>query len=249
MAEAVELSNKSVECGYCMMEGDKMIDPRTLPCQHIHCHPCLVGDFDTNRIVRCGKCKEVFDVTIARLPSAVRREDNLHYCDVCVQKGKAHELAVTYCCDCKKKICTKHAELHEEFLPEHKELLKIEEYQQKARMYDVQKCTRHEDKPITVGCSSCYKVLCVDCMDGTKECDEASGLHTGLVHQPMSLKELIKLLKIKRGEVKVEAQVKDGELSALLKDATKVLSDYERKTEKLIKQLHSTRDEQLKQEK
>ncbi|XP_067930450.1 E3 ubiquitin-protein ligase TRIM56-like isoform X2 [Watersipora subatra] len=243
MAEAVELSNKSVECGYCMMEGDKMIDPRTLPCQHIHCHPCLVGDFDTNRIVRCGKCKEVFDVTIARLPSAVRREDNLHYCDVCVQKGKAHELAVTYCCDCKKKICTKHAELHEEFLPEHKELLKIEEYQQKARMYDVQKCTRHEDKPITVGCSSCYKVLCVDCMDGTKECDE------GLVHQPMSLKELIKLLKIKRGEVKVEAQVKDGELSALLKDATKVLSDYERKTEKLIKQLHSTRDEQLKQEK
>ncbi|XP_067929518.1 uncharacterized protein [Watersipora subatra] len=228
-----------IECGYCMMEGDQLIDPRTLPCQHIHCYLCLVGDFDNNRIVRCGKCKEVFDVTLARLSSAIRREDDLHICDVCAQKGKANELAVTYCCDCKTKICTKHVETHEEFYSNHKELIKIEEYQQKARMYDVRKCTRHDEKPIAMGCSSCYKVLCVDCMDGTKECDK------GLVHQPMSLKELIKLLKIKRGEVKVEAQVKDGELSALLKDATKVLSDYERKTEKLIKQLHSTRDEQL----
>ncbi|XP_067929521.1 uncharacterized protein [Watersipora subatra] len=228
-----------IECGYCMMEGGQVIDPRTLPCQHIHCYPCLVGGFDTNRIVRCGKCKDVFDVTLARLPSAIRRQDDLHNCDVCVKKGETNELAVTYCCDCKKKICTKHVETHEEFYPDHIELLKIEEYQQKSRMYDVRKCTKHEDKPIVMGCSSCYKVICVDCMDGTKDCDE------GLIHQPMSLKELIKLLKVKKDEVKVEAQVKDGELSVLLKDATKVLSEYERKTEKLIKQLHSTRDEQL----
>ncbi|XP_067929517.1 transcription intermediary factor 1-beta-like [Watersipora subatra] len=243
MAKALEHSNMPVECGYCMMEGDQLVDPRTLPCQHIHCYPCLVAGFDTNRIVGCGKCKEVFDVTISRLPSAIRRDGDLHNCDVCVQKGKANELAVTYCCDCKKKICTKHVEPHEEFFPEHKELLKIEEYQQKARMYDVRKCTRHEDKPIAMGCSSCYKVLCVDCMDGSKECDE--GMCHWMVHQSMSLKELIKLLKVKRDDLKVEAQVKDGELSVLLKDATKVLSDYERKTEKLIKQLHSIRDEQL----
>ncbi|XP_067930259.1 transcription intermediary factor 1-beta-like isoform X2 [Watersipora subatra] len=239
MAAATEHSNRLKQCGFCMEQGNQLVEPRILPCQHIHCYPCLVGDFETNRIVRCGKCKAVFDVTLDRLPVAVKREDKVQVCDVCVQKGITNESAVKYCTDCGKRICIKHLESHEDFFPQHKKLLGTEGFQGNARMYAVRKCTKHEDQPITLACSSCYIVLCVECMEGSKDCDKGS------THQAVHLNQLVKLLKVKREKLKVDALGKEGELSTLLKHSTKVFSDYERSTEELIRRLHGTRDEQL----
>ncbi|XP_067930743.1 uncharacterized protein [Watersipora subatra] len=163
-----------------MAQNDQLIDPRSLPCQHNHCYPCLVRDFETRRIVKCGTCRDIFDVTLARLPGTAGQEERL--CDSCVEKEVNEEVAVSYCSSCNRKMCRRHLE--------------------KADILDTAHCQ-------------------------------------------VSLGELVKLLKVKKDKVKAEAQIREGELSALLKDSTKVLSDYERKTEELVKQLHSTRDKQL----
>ena len=57
MAAAIETVENTRECGYCLQNNDQLVDPRTLPCSHVCCYPCLVGEFETNRIVRCGRCR------------------------------------------------------------------------------------------------------------------------------------------------------------------------------------------------
>ena len=57
MAAAERSVELHMECGYCLEKDDQMVDARSLPCKHVSCYPCLVGDFDANRIVRCVKCR------------------------------------------------------------------------------------------------------------------------------------------------------------------------------------------------
>ncbi|XP_067930742.1 uncharacterized protein [Watersipora subatra] len=228
MARASLEPKEPIECGFCMEQNDQLIDPRSLPCKHTHCYPCLVRDFETRRIVKCGTCREVFDVTLARLPGTAGQKERV--CDSCVEKEVNEEVAVSYCSSCNRKMCRKHLEFHEEFFPLHRDVPKIEEYRS---------CSRHEDLPITTGCSTCCRALCTTCIVDKNGCDNDTA------HSQVSLEELVKLLKVKRDKAKAEAQIREGELSALLKYSTKVHSDYEKKTEELIKQLHSTRDKQL----
>ncbi|XP_067931003.1 E3 ubiquitin-protein ligase TRIM56-like [Watersipora subatra] len=233
------MASESVVCGYCMEKDEQLIDPRSLPCHHIHCFPCLVGDFEANRTVRCGTCKAVFDVTLARLPSAMKREDNLQFCDICVDNESGEELAVSYCTTCSRKMCTKHLELHGQFYSLHRDVLDIQEYQNKAKMLKERRCATHPDEPIVLGCSTCFGVLCVTCLDGAKGCIDGSA------HLTIKLEKLLNLLKEKRDNVKTEAWVKDGEFSNLLKRSLRILSRYEKKTQELVDQLHDSRDKQL----
>ncbi|XP_067931235.1 uncharacterized protein [Watersipora subatra] len=100
-------------------------------------------------------------------------------------------------------------------------------------------CATHQDKAITMGCLTCFQVLCPTCVDCTKECAYGSA------HSPVTLKKLVKWLKDKRDEIKVKAWAKEGELATLLKRSTKVLTEYENKTMELADQLHKSRDKQL----
>ncbi|XP_067931000.1 E3 ubiquitin-protein ligase TRIM56-like [Watersipora subatra] len=234
------MASESVVCGFCLEKDEQLVDPRSLPCHHVHCYPCLVGDFEANRIVRCGTCKAVFDVTLTRLPSLMKGEGNFQLCDTCVENKTEEELAVSYCTSCSRKMCTKHLEPHGQFYPLHKDVIDIKEYQNKANVLIEHSCSTHENKPITVGCSTCYQVLCVTCMDGTEDCIDGSG------HATVNLNTLVNLLKDKRDKVTAEAWVKEGELSTLLKCTIKILSDYEKKTKELVDQLHRTRDKQMK---
>ncbi|XP_067931190.1 transcription intermediary factor 1-beta-like [Watersipora subatra] len=232
------MASESVVCGYCLVKNEQLVDPRSLPCHHVHCYPCLVGDFEANRIVRCGTCKAVSDVTLARLPPVMKREDNLQICDTC-SDNKTEELAVSYCTDCSKKMCSKHLESHHQIYPLHKDLLDIKDCQKKAKGMVERYCATHQDKAITMGCLTCFQVLCPTCLDCTKECAY------GFAHSPVTLKKLVKLLKDKRDEIKVKAWAKEGELATLLKRSTKVLTDYEEKTKELVDQLYKSRDKQL----
>ncbi|XP_067929470.1 uncharacterized protein [Watersipora subatra] len=233
------MASDSVVCGFCLEKDKQLVDPRSLPCHHVHCYPCLVGDFEANRIVKCGTCKAVFDVTLVRLPPAMNREDSLQLCDTCVDNKTSGELAVSYCTTCNRKMCSKHLELHGQFFPLHRDVLDIKEYKNKAKMLEEHRCATHQDEPIVRGCSTCFQVLCMTCIDGTKGCIGGSA------HTTIKLEKLVNLLKDKRDEVKAEAWVKDGELSSLLKRSIKILSDYENKTKELVDQLHNSRDKQL----
>ncbi|XP_067930973.1 E3 ubiquitin-protein ligase TRIM56-like [Watersipora subatra] len=235
----MDMTTESVVCGYCLEKDEQLIDPRSLPCHHVHCYPCLVGDFEANRIVRCGTCKAVFDVTLARLPSAENRNNDILVCDMCVDNKTEGELAASYCTTCSKKMCAKHLELHHQLFTLHRDVLDIKDYQLKAQVLVERYCDMHPDKPITIGCSTCFQVLCLTCLDCTKECAD------GVNHTPVTLEKLVKLLKDRRDKVKVEALAKEGELATLLKRSTKVLTDYEKKTLKLVDQLHKSRDKEL----
>ncbi|XP_067930990.1 uncharacterized protein [Watersipora subatra] len=233
------MASDSVVCGFCLEKDEQVVDPRPLPCHHVHCYPCLVGDFEANRIVKCGTCKAVFDVTLSRLPLAMKGEDNLHFCDTCVDNKSGENPAVSYCTTCDRKMCTKHLEPHGQFYPLHRDVLYIEEYKNKAKMLKEHRCATHQNEPIVRGCSTCSQVLCVTCMDDTRGCIDGSA------HTTIKLEKLVNLLKDKRDKVKSEAWVKEGELSSLLKRSIKILSDYEKKTKELVDQLHNSRDKQL----
>ena len=56
MAAAEPPVKESMQCGYCLEKGDQMADPRSLPCKHVFCYPCLVGDLESNKIIRCVTC-------------------------------------------------------------------------------------------------------------------------------------------------------------------------------------------------
>ena len=49
---------------------------------------------------------------LAKLPSAVTKEDNLQFCDICVENGVTEQTAVSYCTKCSKRMCTKHGEVN-----------------------------------------------------------------------------------------------------------------------------------------
>ena len=59
------------------------------------------------------------------------------------------------------------------------------------------------------------------------------------------MEKLFQVLKKKKDEMKVEAYAREEDLSRMIKYCTKVVSDYEMKTEEMIKLLHNTRDEQV----
>ena len=55
-------------CGYCRETGECRIDPRTLPCGHACCLPCITADFKRTNTVICPVCrfvsKDWFDIQI-----------------------------------------------------------------------------------------------------------------------------------------------------------------------------------------
>jgi len=56
MAAAARKENIRRECGFCLQVDDDLVDPKQLPCSHVHCGPCLKGAFNQSKIMRCPQC-------------------------------------------------------------------------------------------------------------------------------------------------------------------------------------------------
>jgi len=41
MAAAETRKNIKRECGFCLQVDDDLVDPKQLPCSHVHCRQCL----------------------------------------------------------------------------------------------------------------------------------------------------------------------------------------------------------------
>ena len=66
MAEA-EVTDKSIECGYCFSKDGEMKDAKILPCSHVHCLGCLSQYYELNEMVYCPlkNCKYVLQVNVS----------------------------------------------------------------------------------------------------------------------------------------------------------------------------------------
>ena len=58
MAEA---RRDEVACSFCMEIGRYLTSPRTLPCGHFFCEPCLQSNLESNKIIECPQCRYVIN--------------------------------------------------------------------------------------------------------------------------------------------------------------------------------------------
>ena len=54
MAEA---SCTEVQCGFCLRKDEALEEPKSLPCNHVHCLVCLTENYDLHGIFRCPFCR------------------------------------------------------------------------------------------------------------------------------------------------------------------------------------------------
>ena len=45
------------QCAFCLERGDKRLDPRELPCGHVHCLGCIKQQKKVNNEVKCPTCR------------------------------------------------------------------------------------------------------------------------------------------------------------------------------------------------
>ena len=55
--EMAGVATTEVECGYCWDKGEDLINPRILPCSHVHCLRCLNAHFESDGVIRCPLCR------------------------------------------------------------------------------------------------------------------------------------------------------------------------------------------------
>ena len=51
------VATTEAECGYCWDKGEYLINPRILPCSHVHCLRCLNEHFESDGVIRCPLCR------------------------------------------------------------------------------------------------------------------------------------------------------------------------------------------------
>ena len=102
-------SQEVLDCPHCSSSMSKMILPRRLPCGHIFCEKCLVGQFGTYGEIACHTCGEVLDSDVQ--PNSLPLDYGPSYsCGACLKKGVSVR-ASRYCADCDSRMCDKHTEV------------------------------------------------------------------------------------------------------------------------------------------
>ncbi|XP_067930884.1 uncharacterized protein [Watersipora subatra] len=233
MAEAAA----DAECEFCCCKSDTIVNPKVLPCSHIHCIDCLTTYYESKHLLLCGRseCGQVFEMPPDSLPSYDLRTDKT-LCDVCLKRSRRRQKAVSYCTSCCKKFCSAHLEPHDELLEEHHKITILEflSLQQKAK---VSNCPKHPDQQFILGCGVCYVLSCLKCVPGLPTCD------TGPLHSLVPLEELA--LTLLTGTISTESLARDDQFEALFKRVSKLQAEYDDQTEAMLKMIHKTRDEQI----
>ncbi|XP_067929502.1 transcription intermediary factor 1-beta-like [Watersipora subatra] len=236
MAAALDQTNTSVECGYCLKQNENMKMPKLLPCGHIHCSGCLDGILDAQKIVECPDCKQVLNVPIHSLSDAqIGTQNPQYFCDVCEKP------ATIYCseAECKKKYCPEHKKHHDALLSKHK-FISIAEFSLRSKQEEKRTCSVHEGQVLSFGCRRCSDILCEDCIDEEGAC-------SGSWHRPVHLRKLHGEVKEKIELLKTKVEERKDVLLFLSKESDRVLTEYGEETEKMVKLIHNTRDDQLKE--
>ncbi|XP_067940339.1 uncharacterized protein [Watersipora subatra] len=142
-------ASEDIECEFCGLRNDKIVDPKKLPCGHINCMPCLTSHYKENEIFWCGlqSCGKVYKMSPEMLPDF----DDALFCDTCVKKGQNKRQAVSYCTDCSRKFCPKHLEQHDDVLEDH-HTIPMAQYLSKESPHLPDICTKHENQPLVMGC-------------------------------------------------------------------------------------------------
>ncbi|XP_067944874.1 uncharacterized protein [Watersipora subatra] len=232
MAEAVA----DVECEFCCRKSDTIVNPKVLPCSHIHCMTCLTTYYESKHLLLCGNsgCGQVFEMPPDSLPSYDLGTDKT-LCDVCLKKSSLRQKAISYCTYCCKKFCPAHLEDHDELLEEHHKITILEylTQQQKAK---VSSCPKHKDQQFVLGCKVCYVLSCLECVPDLPSCD------TGSTHSWLPLDNLASALLT--GTISAKSSARDEQFEALFKQISKMVSDYDSQTENMLKMIQRKRDEQ-----
>ncbi|XP_067944864.1 uncharacterized protein [Watersipora subatra] len=233
MAEALA----DVECEFCCRKSDTIVNPKVLPCSHIHCMTCLTTYYESKHLLLCGNtgCGQVFEMPPTNLPSYDLGTDKT-LCDVCLKKSSPRQKAISYCTYCCKKFCPAHLESHDDTMDEHNKITILEylSQQQKAK---VSSCPKHKDQQYVLGCGVCYVLSCLKCVPNLPTCD------SGSTHSLLPLEDLASALLT--GTISAESSAKDEQFEALFKQISKMVSEYDSETEDMLNMTHQKRDEQI----
>ncbi|XP_067945479.1 uncharacterized protein [Watersipora subatra] len=233
MAEAVV----DVECEFCCRKSETIINPKVLPCSHIHCMTCLTTYYESKHLLLCGnsKCGQVFEMPPDSLSSYDLGTDKT-LCDVCLKKSSPRQKAISYCTYCFRKFCPAHLESHDEMLEEHHKITILEHLAQQQKV-KASSCPKHKDQQYILGCEVCYVLSCLKCVPDLTTCD------TGSTHSLLPLEDLASALLT--GTISAESSARDDKFEALFKRLSKMVSEYDNQTEHMLNMIHKKRDEQI----
>ncbi|XP_067944884.1 uncharacterized protein [Watersipora subatra] len=238
MAEAVA----DVECEFCCRKSDTIINPKVLPCSHIHCMTCLTTYYESKHLLMCGNsgCGQAFEMPPDSLPSYDLGTDKT-LCDVCLKKCSARQKAIIYFTYCCKKFCPAHLGSHDDTLDEHNKITILEylAQQQKAK---VSSCPKHKNQQYVLGCGVCYVLSCLKCVSELPTCDTSKSGY-GSTHSLLPLEDLASALL--SGTISAESSARDEQFEVLFKRISKMVSEYDSQTEYMLTMIHKKKDEQI----
>ncbi|XP_067940943.1 uncharacterized protein [Watersipora subatra] len=230
------MADADMECGFCCVKIVKMKEPVTLPCGHVHCLDCIKGFYDDKKVMRCPEegCEMVVDGPLSNLRSYM---SGTRMCDICFKKKHKQIPATCWCSKCESYYCEIHKQLHEEVTIDH-DMILLTELETKSKRQKEEKCEKHKDHILSIGCGTCMLPFCIKCLAKSSTCKEGSP------HRFMSLDDLVSELLSKK--LIKDMVAREGQLEKIFKKTSKTVAEHDTQTEKGLQTLRKTREEHLR---
>ena len=205
----------------CMVCNNQYTDPKTLPCLHSFCQPCLeslqVSELTTKKLV-CPECgKKIIVEKSVSFPDAfcINRQIKEYIflqkiygiieskCEKCT--GKTAK-AVYFCADCGRFICHLCVSIHKSWseFSSHKllTLSTLKECYQKyiPKSSSKSKCIHHE-KDCSVYCETCQKEICHECIIKSHRSHHYNLTADSVKQHKVSVKEQLLMIDTVPGEL------------------------------------------------
>ena len=176
--QALRKLKDQLTCGIC---HDSYTEPKLLHCFHVFCKQCLerlVVHDHQGPFLHCPICRQstpLPSTKVSGLPTAfylnilVEVRETLEKVEE-PQKAQCEKckkcVAINFCRDCGKSICTRCTETHQEWLSSH-EVITLDQLEGNvARVVPPKKkvfCSKHLTKELDLYCETCEKLVCRDC--------------------------------------------------------------------------------------
>ncbi|XP_067939565.1 transcription intermediary factor 1-beta-like [Watersipora subatra] len=229
-------AQEDIECEFCGLRNEMIVDPKKLPCGHVNCMPCLKSHYEKNKICWCGlqSCGKVYKMSPESLPNF--GIDDARLCDTCTKKGQHKRHAVSYCTDCCRNFCQEHLEYHDIALDDH-HTISMTQYMSGESQHKPDICTKHDNQPLVLGCKVCHTISCMKCVADSAKCEK------GVPHDFKLLEDLAASLL--NTIITAESTTKKEEYERLFKEVSQVQADFDEQTEAMLVLIHETRESQL----
>ncbi|XP_067932732.1 E3 ubiquitin-protein ligase TRIM33-like [Watersipora subatra] len=234
-------------CGYCYQEFSLMRDPRELPCHHTFCLKCLEEDYKDQKVVSCPLCNKEHESEedVDKLPTVkltVHKEDNpnITAAMICECDDCDSQLAVGYCLQCCRKICTTHKENHVIVFKRGHSIVDIPDYEVLAIKSRRVACEIH-DEELSKGCDDCGRLTCNKCEIPPVACTSREKEHTFIL-----LSQLKEKITTEFDELLQLVNDKLTEICIIDKQIWRMLDKEEAKCKKKIELIEKVCEEQIK---